>query len=127
MQTVPGAGNGNGTSWSSRDDTDQLRATLPDLDDDKLMEIVRDIEDPTPNDYRRALLGLLEATGSDVVLIGIDDHLCAFVMANPREVPEAQAATYCDHLVEAAKLFVEAAESARGTLSKLTTASVGET
>lgn len=63
------------------------------------------IEHPKPVHYRYALLRLLEETGSFVQHITVDGHVCAFVMENPDEVPEAEADTYYEHLVEAMKIW----------------------
>ncbi len=71
------------------------------------------IDNPTPFQVRMALCQLLEATGSNVIKLTVDDILVAYVMAGNDEVPDAKADQYTQHLVTVAEHFLASAKSAR--------------
>lgn len=82
-------------------------------------ETGRVIENPTPFQLRMALVQLLEATGSRVITMTVDEVLIAYVMAGDDEVPDNKADAYSKHLVELAEKFVEIAKSARHNFLRL--------
>lgn len=73
----------------------------------------RPVLNPTVAQFRAAVVGLAEESGSRVIKMSVDGIFVAILMAGDDEVPDELAVQYGNHLVELAHMFVKIAEECK--------------